>query len=141
MDTEIESRFRTAGLEVIGQPEVDGGPSVEQAFRRVVHIDAEPVQRIQRNAPDASRHLDEAWRARARAAGVLSEDGTCLVAAGMKDGWVHVRLTEDSDVSALRSPDGDLLLIARSPSGHRVCAASTEGGDYWILEEDFTEPA
>ncbi|MFH9003770.1 hypothetical protein ACH4E5_11100 [Streptomyces afghaniensis] len=141
MDTEIESRFRTAGLEVIGQPEVDGGPSVEQAFRRVVHIDAEPVERIQRNTADAPGRLDEAWRARARAGGVLSEDGTCLVAAGMKGGWVHVRLTEDSDISALRSPDGDLLLIARSPSGHRVCAASTEGGDYWILEEDFPGPA
>ncbi len=141
MDTEIESRFRTAGLEVIGQPEVDGGPSVEQAFRRVVHIDAEPVERIQRKSTDAPRCLDEAWRARARAGGVLSEDGTCLMAAGMKDGWVHVRLTDDSDVAALRPPDGDLLLIARSPSGHRVCAASTEGGGFWIPEEYFPSPA
>ncbi|MFJ8463035.1 hypothetical protein [Streptomyces swartbergensis] len=106
-----------------------------------MHIEAEPVEPVQRNTPDAPRRLDEAWRARARAGGVLSEDGTCLVAAGMKDGWVHVRLAEDSDVSALRSPDGDLLLIARSPSGHRVCAASTEGGDYWILGEDFPGPA
>ncbi|MEU0245888.1 hypothetical protein ABZ192_16390 [Streptomyces sp. NPDC006235] len=48
-----------------------------------------------RAVPDAPRHLDEARRARARAGGVLSEDGTCLVAAGMKDGWVHVRLTGD----------------------------------------------
>jgi hypothetical protein len=137
MDAEIESLFRNAGLEVIGKSEVDSGPSVTEAFRRVVHIDAEPVERIQRRAADAARRVDESWKARARSSGVLAEDGTCLAAASMEYGWVQVRLTDDADISALRSPEGELLLIARSPSGHRVCAASTEGGEYWILEEEF----
>ncbi|MEU1313585.1 hypothetical protein [Streptomyces tibetensis] len=138
---DVESLFRRAGFTVVGEWDVDHGLSVEEAFQRVLHPDAEPAERIQRRTTDAPRRLYEAWKARARASGVLYEDGTSLVAVGVKYGWVRVRLTEDSDVSALRFPDGDLLLIARSPSGHRVCAASTEGDQYWILEEDFPGPA
>ena len=100
-----------------------------QAFRRVVHIGAGPVELIPRKAADA------------RAGDVPSEDGTCLPAASMKDGWVRVRLTDAFGVSGLRSPDGDLLLVARFASGPRVRAASAEGDDHWILGEGFPGPA
>jgi hypothetical protein len=137
LDAEFECRFRNAGLEVIGRFEENGALSVTEAFHGVVHIDAEPVERIQRRAAGAARRVNELWKARARSSGVLSEDGTVLVAAGMDYGWVCVRLTDVADISALAAPSGELLFIARSMRGHRVCAASTEEGEYWIVEEDF----
>ncbi|MFI6487668.1 hypothetical protein [Streptomyces sp. NPDC050564] len=139
MDAKITSRFQGAGLEVIGGFSESQGPSVTVAFRRVVHIDAEPVDRIQRNQIGAARRVDESWKDRARSGGVVADDGSFLAAAGMDYGWVHVRLTENADISAMEDPEGGLLFIARSLSGHRVCAASTEEGEYWILEVDFPE--
>ncbi|MFI1565067.1 hypothetical protein ACH4ZX_18780 [Streptomyces sp. NPDC020490] len=48
-------------------------------------------------------------------------------------------MTDDADIADLEDPERGLLFIARSPSGHRVCAASTEEDEYWILEADFPE--
>ncbi|MFD8721670.1 hypothetical protein ACFV2H_27710 [Streptomyces sp. NPDC059629] len=139
MDAEIESRFTNAGLEVVARYTGDYGPSAEEAFRRVVHIDATPVQRLQKRGPDAAHRVDDAWKARAREGGVVADDGSFLAAASMNYGWVQVRLTPRTDISALADQGGELLFIARSLSGHRVCAASTEGSEYWILEMDFPE--
>ncbi|WP_199791519.1 hypothetical protein [Streptomyces sp. 142MFCol3.1] len=139
MDAEITSRFQSAGLEVIGGCSGGRGPSVAEAFRRVVHIDAEPVDRIQRNESGAARRVDEFWKDRARNGRVVADDGSFLAAAGIDYGWVHVRLTENTDISAMEDPEGGLLFIARSMSGHNVCAASTEEGEYWILELEFPE--
>ncbi|MFE4968303.1 hypothetical protein [Streptomyces sp. NPDC056660] len=137
MDAEIEHRFTNAGLEVVARYTGVDGPSVEEAFRRVVHIDATPVQRINKRGPDASHRVDDAWKTRAREGGVVADDGTFLAAGSMRYGWVHVRLTPATDISALADQAGELLFIARSLSGHRICAASTEGSEYWILTPDF----
>ncbi|MEU5096880.1 hypothetical protein [Streptomyces sp. NPDC020996] len=139
MEADIESRFRSAGLDVVGWFTGSGGPSVTEAFHKVVHIDAEPVERIPRRAAGAAQRVDEAWRDHARRGDVLSDDRSFLVAVGMDHGWLRVRMTDDADVTALVDPQGELLFIARSLSGHRVCAASAEGDEYWILEADFRE--
>lgn len=139
MDTEIASRFQNAGLEVVARFTGAEGPSVLEAFHRVVHIDAEPVHRIRKDAPGAAREVDASWKSRARDGGVLASDGSFLAAGSMQYGWVHVRLTDATDISVLDDPDGGLLFIARSFSGHRVCAASTDEGEYWILEVDFSK--
>ncbi|MBY8340219.1 hypothetical protein LXH13_17995 [Streptomyces spinosirectus] len=139
METDIESRFRRVGLEVIGRFTESGRPSVTEAFHKVVHIDAEPVERIQRRAVDAAQRVDEAWKNHASNGGVLSDDGSFLAAGSMAYGWVHVRLTDSVDIAALGGPQKELIFIARSLSGHRVCAASTEGDEYWILEAEFPE--
>ncbi|WP_217545375.1 hypothetical protein [Streptomyces sp. GbtcB6] len=137
MDAEIKSRFTNAGLEVVARYTGVDGPSVEEAFHRVVHIDATPVQRMQKRGPDAAHQVDDAWKACAHQGGVVADDGAFLAAGSMSYGWVHVRLTPATDISALADQGGELLFIARSLSGHRVCAASTEGSEYWILEMDF----
>ncbi|WP_324786354.1 hypothetical protein [Streptomyces sp. H51] len=129
MEANIESRFRGVGLDVVGWFTGSGGPSVTEAFRRIVHIDAEPVERIPRRAADAARRVDEAWRNHARRGDVLSDDRSFLVAVGMDYGWLRVRMTDDADMTALVDLQGELLLIARSLSGHRVCAASAEGDE------------
>jgi hypothetical protein len=137
MDAEFSSRLRSSGLEVLGRF-VGGGPTVTDAFHRVVHIDAVPVQRIPVNEVEASRQLDDAWKSHARQGGVLASDGSFLVAGGLDYGWVHVRLTEATDISSLEDQEGELIFITRSFSGHRVCAASKEEGEYWITEADFS---
>lgn len=138
LDTEIASRFQNAGLEVLARFTGTDGPSVTEAFRQVVHIDAEPVHRIRKDAADAARKVDASWKSPVRDGEVLASDGSFLAAGSMQYGWVHVRLTEATDISVLDDPDGGLVFIARSFSGHRVCAASTEEGEYWILEVDFS---
>ncbi|MFJ4921505.1 hypothetical protein [Streptomyces sp. NPDC088725] len=57
METEIYSRLREARLEVVGCVVQDEGASVEEAFQRVVHIDALPAQRIKRGSADAARRI------------------------------------------------------------------------------------
>ncbi|MGC0384492.1 hypothetical protein [Streptomyces sp. SAI-129] len=137
MDAKAQSRLESAGLEVLGVYEGQGGPTVTEAFRRVVHLDAEPVERIPRSGGDARQVVDERWKARARAGGLVADDGSFLAAAGMELGWVRVRLTERTSISSTADQPGELLFIARSLSGHLALAASAEGGEYWLLEEKF----
>ncbi|MEU1299280.1 hypothetical protein [Streptomyces shenzhenensis] len=49
-------------------------------------------------------------------------------------GWVHVRITGRTAVSALEDQPGELLFTARSLSGDRILAATVEENEYWILE-------
>ncbi|MFD4505059.1 hypothetical protein [Streptomyces sp. NPDC058457] len=81
MDAEIKSRFTSAGLEVVARYTGVDGPSVEKAFHQVVHIDATPVQRMQKRGPDAAHQIDAAWKTRAHEGGVVSDDGAFLAAA------------------------------------------------------------
>ncbi|MEU8973620.1 hypothetical protein AB0D11_30900 [Streptomyces monashensis] len=136
MDRQVFARLQNAGLEVLGWF-TGSGPTVTEAFQPVVHIDATPVQRIPANAIDSSRRVFDAWKSHARDAAVLTTDGSFLLTVGLKYDWVKVRLTDTTDISALRDPEGELLIVARSLSGHHVCAVSTEEGEYWILEMDF----
>ncbi|MDN3265458.1 hypothetical protein QWJ26_37780 [Streptomyces sp. CSDS2] len=136
MQDEVRCRFEGASLEVLG-PFPGSGPSVAEAFRRVMHVEAKPAEKIARDTPDIADKITEAWAARARNSGVLGDDGTFLVAGSLEYGWVRVRLTREADIHSLHDSDGDLLFIARSLSGHRVCAVSREGSEYWILEEEF----
>ncbi|GGZ94315.1 hypothetical protein GCM10010389_36350 [Streptomyces echinoruber] len=136
-NAEIYSRLRAAGLEVINSVAA-GRPSVTEAFRRVVNVEVKPVQRISAGIAKADQKAYNAWKTHAQSGGVLADDGTFLVAGSLKHEWIHVRLTDAINISALKDPDGELLFVTRSASGHRVCAVSKEGGEYWILVEDFS---
>ncbi|MET9253308.1 hypothetical protein [Streptomyces sp. NPDC003717] len=137
MDEKAASRLRGAGLEVLGMYEGQEGPTVTEVFRDVVHVDAEPVERVRRGGAGEERVVDERWKARAAAGGLVAGDGSFLVAAGMGPGWVRVRLTERTSVSATEDQPGELLFIARSLCGHLALAASAEGSEYWFLEAEF----
>ncbi|MBZ6248370.1 hypothetical protein [Streptomyces olivaceus] len=139
MNEEIESRLKDAGLEVLGMHSGQDGPTVTEVFRRVVHLDAEPVERIRRSGADAAQAIDDRWRARAQAGQLVASDGSFLVGAGMELGWVRVRLTDRTSVSATEDQPGELLFIARSLNGHFALAASAEEGEYWLLEAEFPE--
>lgn len=45
------------------------------------------------------------------------------------------RCARESGIHSFHDSAGDLLFITRSLSGHRVCAVSREGSEYWVLEE------
>ncbi|MGW3305575.1 hypothetical protein ACWDG9_03180 [Streptomyces sp. NPDC001073] len=137
VDASIVSRLQNAGLEVITPFVGTEGPSAEQAFQRVVHVDAKPTERITISAANANLQVNSSWRSQALRAGVISDDGSFLVAVGIKHPWVQVRLTETTDISATGGADDELLFVARSVTGHRVCAATTEEDEYWILVLDF----
>ncbi|MFE2260331.1 hypothetical protein [Streptomyces griseosporeus] len=139
VDDEISHRLRACGLEVFHSLSAKA-PSVAEVFRHVVHIDATPVQRIPVNSSGAGDSLNKAWKSHALRAKVIADDGSFLMAGGLNHGWVHVRMTEATDITSLEGQGGDLLFIARSFDGHHVCAASREEGEYWILETDFPFP-
>jgi hypothetical protein len=139
VDAEISSRLRACGLEVFDSF-TGGKPSVAEAFRHIVHIDATPIQRIPANSSDAGEMLNKSWKSHALRAKVIADDGSFLVAGGMNHGWVHVKMTEATDIASLEGQGGDLLFIARSFDGHHVCAASREEGEYWIFETAFPFP-
>jgi hypothetical protein len=138
MDPHISIRLRSAGLDVLGWF-TGSGPSVREVFQRVVHVEATPEQRIPSNVADAARRINDAWISHACDSAVLAEDGSFLAAVGLKYDWVKVRLTDATDISALEEPQGELLFVARSLSGHRACAVSTEEGEYWILGLEFPQ--
>ncbi|MEU8466786.1 hypothetical protein AB0F30_02465 [Streptomyces sp. NPDC029006] len=136
MNDEIKHRFESVGLAVIGT--FSGtGPTVTEAFHRVVNVEAQPVETIPRDTPDLAVRVNEAWTRHARERGVLDEDDTFLAAGSLEQGWFHVRLTSATNLFFLQDSEGDLLFVARDLSGRQVCAVSREGAEYWILEEEF----
>ncbi|WP_406443208.1 hypothetical protein OHB14_30065 [Streptomyces sp. NBC_01613] len=100
---------------------------MKDVFHQIVHIDAVPVWRIQKNAAEAARRVAESWKAHAENGGVLADDGSVLAGIGLNRDWIQVRLTDATDISVLEDPKYGLFFVARSISGQRACAASTEG--------------
>ncbi|MFJ3638748.1 hypothetical protein ACIPRD_03225 [Streptomyces sp. NPDC090108] len=137
MNDDIRLRLEAAGLEVVG-PFSGAGSSVAEAFHRVVNVDAEPVETIPRDCPEAANRVSESWQAHAQSMGVLSEDGSFLAAGSLEHGWIHVKLTPTTSIFSTQDQEGDLLFISRSPTGNQVCAASGEGAEYWILAKELT---
>ncbi|MEU5080345.1 MULTISPECIES: hypothetical protein [Streptomyces] len=135
-DNEIEQPFQDAGFEVFGRFPASE-PSATKAFNRVMNVAAKPIDKIPCDELDAVDKVNKAWVTRARNSGVLTGDGSFLAIGSLDYGWLRLRLTSAANIFALEQPDGDLLFIARSFSGHRVCAVSREGSEYWILEEEF----
>ncbi|MGW4562289.1 hypothetical protein ACWEN3_07690 [Streptomyces sp. NPDC004561] len=137
MNNEIRSRLQLAGFEIIGHFS-KSEPSAMKAFHRVVHVETRPVEIIPCYSTDIAERVNTAWHAHARDFGVIADDGSFLVLGSLADGWIQVRLTETADIFATHDQSGDLLFIARSLSGGRVCAVSEEGSDYWIIEEKLS---
>ncbi|WP_416975124.1 hypothetical protein [Streptomyces sp. 4F14] len=138
MDSELFSRIRSCNLKVLGWFDCDG-LTVEDVFHRVVHIDVVPVKRIPADSVDIGRKVNEYWGLHARSGGVIADDGTFLVAGSLEGGWVSVKMIDNVEVFNFREASGDILFVARSASGHHVCAVSREGSEYWIIEVDFPE--
>ncbi|WP_432171079.1 hypothetical protein [Streptomyces sp. 1222.5] len=137
MNDNITERLAAAGFDVIG-PFSDSGPTVSDVFHRVMNVEAQPSEKIPRASADAPHRVTESWKTRARNSGVLASDDTFLAAGSLAYGWVHLRLTNSVNISALQDPEGDLLFVSRSEDGRHACAVSREGTDYWIIEADFS---
>lgn len=134
---DITDRFREAGL-VVGGPFGDGDrPTATEAFHVTAHIDVVPRARVPKREDGALRRAQDLWLAVAREHGVVSPDGSFLVSAGMKGGWLHAEFTDRTDLSRLADPDGYIEFLARSPDGTRLCALSTEGDEHWVIDQAY----
>ncbi|QNS05063.1 hypothetical protein [Streptomyces xanthii] len=134
----IESRLRACGLLLVERPAAcPTSPTPREAFHLAVGFTTSPSERIPKRSPDAVERTTQAWLSHARSTGVIAEDDdTLLVAAAIDGPWLRVRLPRPAfSLAPLADPQGDIELTTRSHSGDRVCAISTDDGEYWIISE------
>lgn len=135
--TEMEDLYRQAGLEVEGGYAGGEGPTVEEAFRVAVNIEAEPSEKISRRGGNAAVAVGRLWLDCAHERELINSDGEFLVAGGLTVGWIRVRITPETDISRLIRNDGNIELLARSLDGHRISAIDAEGDDFWLVDEPY----
>lgn len=129
------------GLEVLGEP-VQDGPPVRAALYAVNGVEVEPVVEIPGSAPGAAEELDRAWHRQAGLVGLTDEDGAFRILVpgpgGSAVGWVRVRDRVGSGLpSRVAAVTGSPEFIAVSTDGRRLCAASVEDAEYWIVVHGF----
>ncbi|AYG81083.1 hypothetical protein DWB77_03221 [Streptomyces hundungensis] len=139
--TETEDLYRKAGLEVHGRYGGAEGPTVEEAFRVVVNIETEPSMKISRRTGDAAEAVGRMWLHRALERGLFGSEGEFLVAGGLTDGWIRVRITPATDISRLIQNDGNIQLLARSVGGDKISAIDVEGDYFWLVDEPYPNQA
>ncbi|MFK0189027.1 hypothetical protein ACIQV1_32950 [Streptomyces rubiginosohelvolus] len=127
-----------AGLEVLGQGVTEGLPSYARAFRAVVNVEVVPQAIVACSAPGASAEADRLWLEHARTAAVI-DDEDCFLVRGADRGWVRVRRTAHTALSAALVPAAGSVVIAMSPDGRRLCALTEEDDDYWIVVHRFED--
>ncbi|MBK3557100.1 hypothetical protein JHN55_11275 [Streptomyces sp. MBT56] len=129
-----------AGLEVLGQGVTEGLPSYARAFQAVVNAEVVPRVIVACSAPGASAEADRLWLEHARSAAVIDDDD-CFLVRGADRGWVRVRRTAHTALSAALVPGAGSVVIAMSPDGRRLCALTEEDDDYWIVVHRFEDRA
>ncbi|MFI0112422.1 hypothetical protein ACH4NW_29415 [Streptomyces globisporus] len=129
-----------AGLEVLGQGVTEGLPSYARAFQAVVNVEVAPRAIVTCSAPGASAEADRLWLDHARTAAVI-DDEDCFLVRGADRGWVRVRRTAHTALSAALVPGAGSVVIAMSPDGRRLCALTEEDDDYWIVVHRFEDCA
>ncbi|MEV5613639.1 colicin immunity domain-containing protein [Streptomyces sp. NPDC052225] len=140
MGSEIEARLRQAGLDVIESAVIHAPPSTREAFQVVVGFETVPSGKVAKRSGEAIQKIQDMWISRARANGIISGDDTFLVSGSIDGDWIKARLTPSFSLAALKDSQGDIEFIARSRSGDRICAVSTDEGDYWLIDEPFLRP-
>ncbi|MFI7011633.1 hypothetical protein [Streptomyces sp. NPDC050145] len=132
----IESQLRACGLQLVEQPAAcPTTPTPREAFHLAVGFTTSPSARIPKRSPDATERTTQTWLSHARSTGVIAEDDdTFLVSATIDGPWLRVRLPRPPfSLAPLADPQGDIEFTARSHSGDRICAISTDDGEYWII--------
>ncbi|MFF2227561.1 hypothetical protein ACFVV7_30095 [Streptomyces globisporus] len=129
-----------AGLEVLGQGVTEGLPSYARAFQAVVNVEVVPQAIVACSAPGAPAEADRLWLEHARTAAVIDDEG-CFLVRGADRGWVRVRRTTHTTLSAALVPGAGSVVIAMSPDGRRLCALTEEDDDYWIVVHRFEDRA
>ncbi|WP_240661136.1 hypothetical protein [Streptomyces sp. WAC 01438] len=129
------------GLQFAGKAE-QGGPPVNSAIYAVTGLEVEPAVTIPASSPRAADELDAAWHHRASQVRLYGRDGEFLilppVPGGSKVGWVRVKDPVGKNLpSRVGRVAGSPEFVAVSPDGRRLCAASVEDDDYWVVLHEF----
>jgi hypothetical protein len=129
------------GLEVTGHAPQDG-PPVNTAICAVTGFEVEPVASVPASTPRAADELDEAWHHHASRAPLCAENGDFLVLppvpGGSGVGWVRVKDPVGKSLpSRIAGVTGSPEFVAVSVDGRRLCAASVEEDDYWVVLHTF----
>lgn len=148
MNDALETRMRMlskTGLHIIDSPPPPDVPSALEAIQRVASMEVVPAAVIGQNSPDSIAAVDRAWYKLARENSIFNSAGTFLIftagPGGDKLGWTTVQWTPTARLSPHLQDQNSPEFIAMSIDGRRLCAATTEEYDYWIVTHHFTAEA
>lgn len=135
-------RVASTGLTVADAPIPETTPPILDAWRGVVSIEAEPVERISISLVNSLDEVDHRWLAHARQNTVFSEDGHFLLSVGghgrWEHGWAYVQWSDSARLAPnFTQDDGNMEFLALSIDGRRVCAVTTEECDHWVVVNEI----
>lgn len=134
---ELTALLGRAGLEVVGDWDVEEVLPPPFAWRRVAAWEAEPAVRVRSDRPDVVDELNARWHRLASDTGVVGADGEFLVHAPTSDRWVRVRLTEGWDLAGvLGERPGQPEFCTLSLDGDVLLGVTTEEYDVWLVAVD-----
>ncbi|CAL9397310.1 hypothetical protein [Streptomyces sp. enrichment culture] len=112
------------------------------ALYAVTGFEVEPAVTIPASSPRAADALDEVWHHRASQFRLYGESGDFLilppVPGGSRAGWVRVKDPVGTHLpSRVAGVTGAPEFVAVSRDGRRLCAASVEDDEYWVVLHEF----
>ncbi|TDQ00955.1 hypothetical protein [Labedaea rhizosphaerae] len=134
---DVPATLTGLGFTVLGSSADVHGVTPWQAFKSVINLAVEPDERVDSDAPDELGRTEQAWRTRARAAGVLDENDAChLLISGPGTSsmpWYHVRLPAEPFLERLQERTGKIDFVAIAAGGSPVVGLTEEEDENWIV--------
>ncbi|WP_367323546.1 hypothetical protein [Streptomyces sp. HUAS ZL42] len=139
---EVVDVLERCGLQVLEQA-AQNGPPVMSAIYAVNGLEVKPVATIPTPSPDAAAELDAKWYHYASSVSLYDDNAEFLIlppgSGSSEIGWVRVRDTVGSNLPArIADVTGSPEFLAVSLDGRRLCAASEEEYDYWVVLHEFS---
>ncbi|MFI0807692.1 hypothetical protein [Streptomyces echinatus] len=131
------------GLHVVGREAIQDAPPVQTAIYAVSGFDVSPTATISAESPASIAELDRQWHHYATAVALYGDNGDFLilppVSGASEIGWVRVNDSIGRQLpSRIAGVTGSPEFLAVSVDGRRLCAASVEEHDYWVVVHDFS---
>jgi len=130
------------GLQVL-ENGVQAAPPLQSAIYAFSGLEVEPVTTVPISSSGAMGELDEKWHFHASSVSLYDDTGEFLIlppVSGDRElSWVRVRDTVGRNLpSRIAKVTGSPEFLAVSADGRRLCAASDEEYDYWVVLHEFS---
>lgn len=122
-----------AGIKFVEFDDAPSGVTPNEAWTHVIGVNSKPS--IVFSLDDHDSDAQEVWWRLARANGLISEDGTCLLSVGGIGllPWARVRLSEGVPVLSLFAfYKGSPEFVVRNEEGNRYLAVTSEEHGTWF---------
>ncbi|MGI5379110.1 PE-PGRS family protein [Streptomyces sp. CA-251387] len=137
---ELVELLGRAGLEVVGDWQVEEVLCAPAAWRWVAAREAEPAVKVRSDRPDLVAELNAHWHRLASEAGILGADGVFLIDLPGSASWVRVRLTESWDLAGvLGERPGRPAFVTLSPDGDTLLGVTAAEHDVRLVAVDRIE--